>query len=67
MIIKAIICAFPCLCAIIGSLLLEAGFELQCSNYITSNMPLSLVHTGKCIRQFDGIYAYCRYFVDRKC
>ena len=23
-------------------------------------------HTGKCIRQFGGIYAYCRYFIDRK-
>ena len=24
------------------------------------------IHTGNCIRRFDGIYAYCRYFVDRK-
>ena len=24
------------------------------------------VHTGKCIRRFAGIYAYCRYFIDRK-
>ena len=23
-------------------------------------------HTGKCIRRFAGIYAYCRYFMDRK-
>ena len=23
-------------------------------------------HTGKCIRPFGGIYAYCRYFIDRK-
>ena len=23
-------------------------------------------HTGKCIRRFAGIYAYCRYFIDRK-
>ena len=22
-------------------------------------------HTGKCIRRFGGIYAYCRYFIDR--
>ena len=22
-------------------------------------------HTGKCIRRFGGIYAYCRYFKDR--
>ena len=23
-------------------------------------------HTGKCIRRFGGIYAYCRYFIYRK-
>ena len=23
-------------------------------------------HTGKCIRQFGGIYVYCRYFIDWK-
>ena len=23
-------------------------------------------HTGKCIRRFGGIYAHCRYFIDRK-
>ena len=23
-------------------------------------------HTGKCIPGFAGIYAYCRYFIDRK-
>ena len=23
-------------------------------------------HTGKCKRRFGGIYAYCRYFIDRK-
>ena len=23
-------------------------------------------HTGKCIRRFAGIYAYCQYFIDRK-
>ena len=22
------------------------------------------IHTGKCIRRFGGIYAYCRYFID---
>ena len=27
---------------------------------------LLLNHTGKCIRRFGGIYAYCRYFIDRK-
>ena len=24
------------------------------------------IHTGKCIRRFGGIYAYCRFFIDRK-
>ena len=23
-------------------------------------------HTGKCTRRFGGIYAYCRYFIDRE-
>ena len=27
---------------------------------------VSCIHTGKCIRRFGGIYAYCRYFIDRK-
>ena len=27
---------------------------------------LDITHTGKCIRRFGGIYAYCRYFIDRK-
>ena len=25
-----------------------------------------LMHTGKCIRRFADIYAYCRYFIDPK-
>ena len=24
------------------------------------------IHTGKSLRRFAGIYAYCRYFIDRK-
>ena len=35
----------------------------------TSRMTLGqrqYVHTGKCIRRFGGIYAYCRYLIDRK-
>ena len=27
---------------------------------------IPVIHTGKCIRRFAGIYAYCRYFIDRK-
>ena len=25
-----------------------------------------MLHAGKCICRFGGIYAYCRYFIDRK-
>ena len=27
---------------------------------------MGLGHTGKCMRRFVSIYAYCRYFIDRK-
>ena len=27
----------------------------------------NLCHTGKCIRRFGGIYAYCRFLIDQKC
>ena len=30
------------------------------------NDRMCQVHTGKCIRRIGGIYAYCRYFIDRK-
>ena len=33
---------------------------------LISSSSLILLHTGKCIRRFNGIYAYCRYFIDRK-
>ena len=32
----------------------------------TSAAIIYWYHTGKCIRRFAGIYAYCRYFIDRK-
>ena len=32
----------------------------------TDFLALQNVHTGKCIRRFGGIYAYCRYSIDRK-
>ena len=28
-------------------------------------MTIPQLHTGKCIPRFAGIYAYCRYFLDR--
>ena len=29
-------------------------------------IPSAKIHTGKFIRRLAGIYAYCRYFIDRK-
>ena len=31
-----------------------------------SSKDVSCIHTGKCKRRFGGVYAYCRYFIDRK-
>ena len=28
-------------------------------------IKFQIFHIGKCIRRFAGIYAYCRYFIDR--
>ena len=40
--------------------------DLQyCLNAHPHSLPIAF-HAGKCIRRFDGIYAYCRYFIDRK-
>ena len=30
-------------------------------------LKFHMEHTGKCICGFAGIYAYCRYFIDRMC
>ena len=30
------------------------------------NILKDITHTGKCLRRFGGINAYCRYFIDRK-
>ena len=40
--------------SVIGTYAVEALIEIQ------------HLHTGKCICRFAGIYAYCRYFIDRK-
>ena len=49
---------------------LKAIFKLNQYLYkftdISPKHTLELFYTGKCIRRFDGIYAYCRYFIDRK-
>ena len=37
-----------------------------CSGVVASSTPERHQHTGKCIRRFGGINAYCRYFIDRK-
>ena len=41
------------------------------SMYIKENKEHSvqlqhIYHTGKCIHGFGGIYAFCRFFIDRK-
>ena len=38
----------------------------DCSPLYLRNNATANNHTGKCIRGFGGIYAYCRYFIDRK-
>ena len=52
----------------------EAGLNLSWSDLPKTDfcmgclisLSASPLHTGKCIRRFVGIYAYCRYFIDRK-
>ena len=41
---------------------------LYSSIYLQSKLMKTLLqqHNGKCIRRFGGIYACCRYFIDRK-
>ena len=34
--------------------------------YLSEDNDGQHFHTGKCIRRFAGIYAYCRYFIDQK-
>ena len=34
--------------------------------FVLKSFVSFLAHTGKCIRRFASIYAYCRYFIDRK-
>ena len=36
------------------------------SSHIQDLLFLVCTRTGKCIRRFGGIYAYCRYFIDQK-
>ena len=43
------------------------SFHMKCD--ATNKLKYALdpmFHTGKCIRRFGGITAYCRYFIDRK-
>ena len=48
---------------LIGTCLLQTNIH-RFSQY--SEDQTCKLHTGKCIRRFGGIYAYCRYFIDRK-
>ena len=48
----------------VGALLHFAGAK----NYAMHHHRelIHYIHTGKCIRRFGGIYAYCWHFIDRK-
>ena len=46
--------------------MVEITTEVQTSDFDDESQQSKGQHTGKCIRQFAGIYAYCRYFIDRK-
>ena len=41
-------------------------YVLSKASAMVTGVGSDLKHTGKCIRRFAGIYAYCRYFIDRK-
>ena len=46
---------------------LEIEPNVLCSyDYLKVVKQIFNNHTGKCIRRIGGIYAYCRYFIDRK-
>ena len=42
------------------------GYHYRHGYCVEGILLLRHVHTGKCIRRFAGIYAYCRYIIDRK-
>ena len=45
----------------------DFNFETVNLPFLDGDVPRSpSYYTGKCIRRFGGIYAYCRYFIDRK-
>ena len=43
-----------------------SGFDTGFNHLLQgiSMVSVSYCHTGKCIRRFSGICAYCRYFID---
>ena len=43
-----------------------ASSETTLSVYTVFFVFFLHIYTGKCIRRFGGIYANCRYFIDRK-
>ena len=40
--------------------------ELKLFGFGSRADRMSQTHTGKCICRFGGIYAFCRFFIDRK-
>ena len=51
-------------CLFLKGHIAEAHLSLNSS--LRESYVNTLIHTGKCIRRFGGIYAYCRYIIDRK-
>ena len=50
-----------------GSTVVSMKRKISCYAYQSQNLDEACIlnHTGKCIRRFAGIHAYCRYFIDR--
>ena len=52
---------FKCVAIVLESFLKYSSYKLEDSN----TCILNYYHTGKCIFRFAGIYAYCRFFIER--
>ena len=58
--------AFALKYVLCSSFALVHFWSLPTRSILVVQTNMDLLHTGKCIRRFGGIYAYCRYFIDRK-
>ena len=44
----------------------QSSIDSSLSRSENKTSTCTVNQTGKCIRRFGGIYAYCRHFIDRK-